>query len=90
MKQINEYLKFAPDNNFGRKFPGNIIEETGGAIKYRFRPSDGQKGKSGSFRIIYFVYNGDKQELVFLNLYAKKDKANLTKREKSVIRQLIE
>lgn len=84
------YLRNAPDNNHGKKFPGAIIEGTGGAIKYRFTPEDYQKGKSGSFRTIYFVYDASINHLFFLTVYPKNKKATLSKREKNLIRKFIE
>lgn len=90
INNISSYLQNAPDNNHGKKFPGAIIEGTGGAIKYRFTPNDYQKGKSGSFRIIYFVYDPSINHLFFLNVYPKNKKANLSKREKHLIKKFIE
>lgn len=87
---ISYYLRNAPDNNHGKKFPGAIIEGTGGAIKYRFTPNDYQKGKSGSFRIIYFVYDTSINHLFFLMVYPKNKKATLSKREKHLIKKFIE
>lgn len=83
------YLTNAPDNNYGKKFPGAIIEGTGGAIKYRFTPENYQKGKSGSFRVIYFVYNPQEYHLFFLNVYPKNKKATLSTKEKNQIKKFI-
>lgn len=87
---ISYYLRNAPDNNYGKKFPGAIIEGTGGAIKYRFTPENYQKGKSGSFRTIYFVYDASINHLFFLTIYPKSKKASLSKREKNLIKKFIE
>ncbi|MCI1974506.1 MAG: type II toxin-antitoxin system RelE/ParE family toxin [Limosilactobacillus sp.] len=87
---ISYYLSNAPDNNHGKKFPGEIIEGTGGAIKYRFTPEDYHKGKSGSFRTIYFVYDVSINHLFFLTVYPKNRKASLSKREKHAIKKFIE
>ena len=37
-----DYVLKAPLNSYGNKFPGDIIQGTGGAIKWRFAPKKNQ------------------------------------------------
>jgi len=67
---------------------GRTISDCGGAQKIRMKSSDKQKGKSGSFRIIYFLML--KNHVVFLALYDKDVQEDLTAQEKKKIRELIQ
>lgn len=89
----NEFLNYilnAPTNNYGRQFPGDIIQGTGGAIKWRFSSKKSNKGKSGSYRTIYFVFEEETQCAYFLNVYGKNKKASLTDEEKNSIKEFIQ
>ena len=58
---------------------GELIPKTGGVRKLRIA-KDG-KGKSGSFRLIYYFY--DKKNPLFLFMvYGKNEKTNITDTEK--------
>ncbi len=48
--------------------------------KVRVPSSDQQKGKSGGFRLIYYVVIDDK-EIVLLTMYAKAKRTNIRKNE---------
>ncbi|SYW03269.1 conserved hypothetical protein [Oenococcus oeni] len=86
---IANYVKNAPLNNKGQKFPGDLIRKTAGAIKYRYAPSNTNQGKSGSYRIIYFIYSEDGQNVYFLDIYPKNVKENLTDEEENKIKVFI-
>jgi len=57
---------------------GDIMQGTGGIRKLRWSAQG--KGKSGGVRIIYYFHN-DSIPLFLLTLFAKGEKANLTKAE---------
>lgn len=59
---------------------GDIIEGTGGVRKLRWRR--GGQGKSGGVRVIYYFHD-EFMPLYLLTLFAKGDKANLTKAERN-------
>lgn len=84
-----DYIIKAPTNNYGNQFPGDIIQGTGGAIKWRFAPKQSDKGKSGSYRTIYFVFEEKTQSAFFLTVYGKNKKASLTNAEKNEIKAFI-
>ena len=60
--EILQYLSNSPINTYGKKFPGVIVEGTGGAFKYRFTPKNYHKGKSGSFRTIYAMRTNSQEK----------------------------
>ena len=65
---------------------GSVIPGTYRARKMRF--AVGEKGKSGSARVIYVDYElGEK--ICMLAAYTKSEKANLTEAEKKAIRAAI-
>lgn len=66
---------------------GDIMEGTGGVRKLRWRR--GGQGKSGGVRIIYYYYD-DHMPLYLLTLFAKGDKANLTKAERNELANLVD
>lgn len=66
---------------------GDMIQKTGGAIKLRFSPESSKKGKSGSYRIIYFIALGNM--CAFLDVYPKSEKESLTDKDKKEIKQFI-
>lgn len=88
----NEFLNYVlntPQNRYGRRFPGEIIQGTGGAIKWRFASAKSNRGKSGSFRIIYFVFDEATQTAYFLDIYSKTEKSSLSEEEKNTIKSFI-
>lgn len=66
---------------------GNVMEGTGGVRKLRWRR--GGQGKSGGVRVIYYFHD-DLMPLYLLTLFAKGDKANLTKAERNELADLID
>ena len=64
---------------------GDIIEGTGEVRKLRWRR--GGQGKSGGVRVIYYFHD-DFMPLYLLTLFAKGDKANLTKAERNELADL--
>ncbi|MDP3438947.1 MAG: type II toxin-antitoxin system RelE/ParE family toxin [Azonexus sp.] len=66
---------------------GDVMEGTGGVRKLRWRR--GGQGKSGGVRVIYYFHD-DLMPLYLLTLFAKGDKANLTKAERNELINLAE
>jgi hypothetical protein len=66
---------------------GDIMAGTGGVRKLRWRR--GIQGKSGGVRIIYY-YHDDLMPLYLLTLFAKGDKANLSKAERNELADLVD
>ncbi|MGE4556612.1 MAG: type II toxin-antitoxin system RelE/ParE family toxin [Desulfovibrionaceae bacterium] len=65
---------------------GAVMEGTGGVRKVRFAASG--QGKSGGYRIVYY-YHDMSIPLFALTLFAKKDRANLTKAERNTMKKLV-
>lgn len=59
---------------------GDLMEGTGGVRKLRWRR--GGQGKSGGVRIIYYFHD-EEMPLYLLTLFAKGDRANLSKAERN-------
>lgn len=59
---------------------GDLLEGTGGVRKLRWRRGD--HGKSGGVRVIYYFYD-DHMPLYLLTLFAKGERANLSKAERN-------
>lgn len=74
------------ENHIGKNFLGDMIQGTGGAIKYRFSKEDSNKGKSGSERVIYLILSGT--NYYFIDVYAKNEKDSLNDKEKAVLKNL--
>lgn len=64
---------------------GDLMEGTGGVRKLRWRRGD--HGKSGGVRIIYYFHDED-MPLYLLTLFAKGDRANLSKAERNELAEL--
>ena len=65
---------------------GDVMPETGGARKLRWRAHG--RGKSGGVRVIYYYHN-ESLPLFLLNVFAKNEKANLTKAERNEMKSLL-
>ena len=65
---------------------GSVIPETGGARKLRWKAQG--RGKSGGTRAIYY-YHDESLPVFLLSVFAKNEKANLTKAERNEIRKLL-
>jgi len=50
------------------------------SYKIRLKNSDNQKGKSGGYRVIYFVIDNDKL-ITLLSIYSKSDLENINENE---------
>lgn len=66
---------------------GELMEGTGGVRKLRW--ARGGRGKSAGVRIIYYVHS-DTMPLYLLTLFAKNERANLSKAERNDLAGLIE
>jgi hypothetical protein len=64
---------------------GDLMEGTGGVRKLRW--SRGNKGKSGGVRIIYYFHD-ENMPLYLLTLFAKNERANLSKAERNMLAEL--
>ncbi|WP_034643010.1 type II toxin-antitoxin system RelE/ParE family toxin [Desulfovibrio inopinatus] len=65
---------------------GVLMEGTGGVRKVRFAGEG--SGKSGGYRVVYYFHNMD-MPLFALALFAKNEKANLTKAERNQLRAIM-
>ena len=66
---------------------GDLIEGTGGVRKLRWG-RDG-RGKSGGVRVIYY-FHSEAMPLYLLTLFAKNERANLSKAERNELGELVE
>lgn len=66
---------------------GDLIEGTGGVRKLRWARAG--MGKSGGVRVIYYVHS-EAMPLYLLTLFAKNERANLTKAERNELAGLVE
>ena len=64
---------------------GDVMEGTGGVRKLRWRR--GGQGKSGGVRVIHY-FHSEEVPLYLLTLFAKGDRANLTKAERNELADL--
>ena len=78
-RQLQQDLLFQPDK-------GDLIKNGGGIRKVRC--TQGNKGKSGGIRVIYYWVNEDDQ-IFFLVAYPKSVKDNLTDKETAILHQLV-
>jgi hypothetical protein len=65
---------------------GDVMPETGGARKLRWKARG--RGKSGGARAIYY-YHDESLPLFLLNVFAKNEKANLTRSERNEMKKLL-
>jgi hypothetical protein len=65
---------------------GDLIEGTGGIRKVRF--AVGGRGKSGGIRVVYY-FHGETMPVYLLTMFAKNEKANLTKAERNALARLV-
>jgi len=65
---------------------GVLIEGTGGIRKLRF--AVGGRGKSGGVRVVYY-FHSEAMPLYLLTLFAKNEKANLSKAERNALAELV-
>jgi hypothetical protein len=65
---------------------GDLMEGTGGVRKLRW--SRGSSGKSGGVRVIYY-FHSELMPLYLLTLFAKNERANLSKAERNALGELV-
>jgi len=65
---------------------GVLIKGTGGVRKLRWARSG--RGKSGGFRVIYY-FHSQEMPLYLLTLFGKKEKANITKKERNILSGMV-
>jgi mRNA-degrading endonuclease RelE of RelBE toxin-antitoxin system len=67
--------------------PGDLLQDVKGLSIYKVRlpNKDSGKGKSGGFRVIYYVWTVE--SILLLTIYSKTDQENIASRE---IREMIE
>ena len=78
-RQLQQDLLVQPDR-------GDLIKNGGGIRKVRC--AQGNKGKSGGIRVIYYWVTEDDQ-IFFLVAHPKSVKDNLTDKETAILRQLV-
>lgn len=66
---------------------GDLMEGTGGVRKIRWARAG--RGKSGGVRIIYYVHS-EAMPLYLLTVFAKNERANLSKAERNNLADLVE
>ncbi|MDP2833288.1 MAG: type II toxin-antitoxin system RelE/ParE family toxin [Pseudomonadota bacterium] len=66
---------------------GDLMEATGGVRKLRW--GRGGQGKSGGVRVIYY-FHSEAMPLYLLTLFAKSERANLSKAERNDLAELVE
>lgn len=66
---------------------GDIMEGTGGVRKLRWGRQG--RGKSGGVRVIYYVHS-ELMPLYLLTMFAKNERANLTKAERNELAGLVD
>jgi hypothetical protein len=66
---------------------GDLMQGTGGVRKLRWARAG--RGKSGGVRVIYY-FHGEAIPLYVLTVFAKNERANLTKAERNDLADLVE
>lgn len=66
---------------------GDVIVGTGGVRKVRIAQKG--KGKSGSYRVVYYFCN-DTIPVFLITCFGKSDKSNISKSEKNTIKKLVQ
>ncbi len=70
----------------GNPETGDIMPETGGVRKLRWAAKG--KGKRGGVRVIYY-FHSERLPVFLIDIYAKNEKANLTKAERNAMKKRI-
>ena len=68
-------------------FEGDLISGTGGARKIRWS-SNSHKGKRGGARVIYYYHN-HKMPIFLFTAYGKNQRANISDKEKNLLKRII-
>ncbi len=66
---------------------GEVMAGTGGVRKVRWGAEG--RGKRGGVRVIYCWFQDQSMPLIALDLFAKNEKANLTRAERNELRKLV-
>ncbi len=66
---------------------GVTVSASGGIRKVRLANRDARRGKSGGYRLLYYLEDEETQALYLLLVYSKSDRENVTKRE---LKQLLD
>lgn len=66
---------------------GDLMEGTGGVRKLRW--ARGGRGKSAGVRVVYYVHS-ELMPLYLLTVFAKNERANLSKAERNELAELVE
>mgnify|MGYP000676651693 CR=1 FL=1 len=74
MKEIINSIQSNPEQ-------GDVIPGGKGVRKVRVKNSDLRRGKSGSYRVVYYVIGQPKQEIYMLLVYEKSSKEDVKKKE---------
>ena len=72
--------------DFVARNPNTGVSIGGGVRKFRFARDGG--GKSGGYRVIHFFSPDDETPIFLLAVFAKSEKANLTKTETEAVKTL--
>lgn len=78
----NELINFLASN----PKVGAVLEGTGGVRKVRFAAQG--RGKSGGYRVVYYFHSNE-IPLFALALFAKNEKANLSKADRNELKALM-
>jgi mRNA-degrading endonuclease RelE of RelBE toxin-antitoxin system len=80
-KNIKKDLQHFSNELIEQKIIGDKISNTGGKNIYKARISNSSsnKGKSGGYRVIYYIKNGN--NYILLTIYTKSEKENLHSKE---------
>ena len=78
-EELIEFVGLNPDL-------GDVVPESGGVRKLRWAAKG--KGKSGGVRVIYY-FHSEALPVFLLTVYAKSQKANLTKAERNELKALV-
>lgn len=68
---------------------GDIITQTGGCQKIRWKLENNNKGKSGGVRVIYYALI-EKEKLYLMLIYSKNRKDDMSPLEKSMLKKVVE
>ncbi len=66
---------------------GVVVSGSGGIRKIRLANRDARRGKSGGYRLLYYLEDEETQALYLLLVYSKSDRANVTRHE---LKQLLD
>jgi mRNA-degrading endonuclease RelE of RelBE toxin-antitoxin system len=66
---------------------GVVVPGSGGIRKIRLPNRDAKRGKSGGYRLLYYLEDTESQALYLLFVYSKSDRADVTRRK---LKQLLD